>query len=196
MYQITETWLSRLEMEERLKSGISINNLLLLEPDTTTNHGISRIPEEPATCRSGAPTPIGSKSSSIKTTSSSTGQTTRFLMSMTQRTLKDRELESRTTKMLGTNNGKLFILTRQRILEAKDSTRSLVSTSIDHSTLDLECQCRESLSASEPITLLSRDGETTPDNNSGTSMKSPRPSRTTTGSLTVLTSKAMEDHLI
>jgi len=39
----------------------------------------------------------------------------------------------------------------------------------------------------------SRDGEPTPDNNNGSSMRSQRPSRTTTGSLTHLTSNPMED---
>ena len=43
--------------------------------------------------------------------------------------------------------------------------------------------------------LPSRDGETTPSLNNGTSTKCPRPSRTTTGSLTHLTSKEMVDQL-
>jgi len=44
--------------------------------------------------------------------------------------------------------------------------------------------------------LHSRDGEPTPDNNSGSSMRSQRPSRTTTGSLTHLISNPMEDQPI
>jgi hypothetical protein len=53
-------------MEERLKSGISINNPRPSEPDTTTNHGILRALEEPETCKSGALTQDGSKSSNTK----------------------------------------------------------------------------------------------------------------------------------
>jgi hypothetical protein len=57
-------------MEETPKSGTSINNHLPSEPDTITNHGISRVQEEPTKCKSGAPTLDGSKSSDIKESNS------------------------------------------------------------------------------------------------------------------------------
>ena len=92
-----------------------------------------------------------------------------------------------------TRNGRLSILIKLNLLDLKDLTKSLVSISTDHSISDQECQCRESKNALEPTMLPSRDGERMSNNNNGTLMKSPRPSRTTTGSLTHLTSKATED---
>jgi hypothetical protein len=57
-------------MEETPKSGTSINNHLPSEQDTTTNLGTSRALEELTTCKSGAPTLDGSKSSDIKESNS------------------------------------------------------------------------------------------------------------------------------
>jgi hypothetical protein len=69
--------------------------------------------------------------------------------------------------------------------------KSLVSISTDHSTLSQNFHSIELLNATVPTMSGSRDGETTQDNNSGSSMKSLRPSRTTTGNHTHLTSKEM-----
>jgi hypothetical protein len=66
-------------MVERLRSGTSTSNPRLSEPDTTTNPGISRVPEEQEICKSGALTQDGSKCSNSKMDSLSTLQTTRFL---------------------------------------------------------------------------------------------------------------------
>jgi hypothetical protein len=51
-------------MEDELKRGISISNQRPSELDTTINHLTSRVLEERTTCKSGAPTLDGSRSSS------------------------------------------------------------------------------------------------------------------------------------
>jgi hypothetical protein len=74
--------------------------------------------------------------------------------------------------------------------------KNLDSTSIDLSTSDLDYQCKELLNALELTMSTSRDGEIMLNHNSGTSMKSLRLSRITTGSLTHSTSKEMEHQQI
>jgi hypothetical protein len=83
------------------------------------------------------------------------------------------------------------MLTRLQRLKLRDSMRNSVSTSTDHSTSDQDYQCRELLSAMEPTMSGSRDGERTSLLNNGSSMRSQRQSRITTGSLIHLKSKAM-----
>jgi hypothetical protein len=68
--------------------------------------------------------------------------------------------------------------------------RNSVSISTDHSTLDQDFQCRELLNAMEPTMSGSRDGERMLLLNNGSSMRSQRQSRITTGSLIHLKSKA------
>jgi len=75
-------------MVERLKSGTSIKDQLPSRLDSTTNLGTFRVQVGPTICKYGAPTPAGSKSSSIRTTNSSTGLTIRSLMSEEVKTLK------------------------------------------------------------------------------------------------------------
>jgi hypothetical protein len=60
------------------------------------------------------------------------------------------DLEMETTKTMLIKDGRSSMLTRLKQLEPRASTKSLVSTSIDHSTSDQECQCRELLSATVP----------------------------------------------
>ena len=62
----TETWSSRLQMVERLKSGTLTKSPRLSKLDTTTKIGISRILERLTTCKFGASTHNGSKSSKSK----------------------------------------------------------------------------------------------------------------------------------
>jgi hypothetical protein len=93
---------------------------------------------------------------------------------------------------MSNKDGRSSMSTRLPRLEPRASTRSSVSTSTDHSTSDQECQCKELLNATVPTMFGWRDGERTPMPNNGTSMKSQRPSRTTTGSHTHLTSSLME----
>jgi len=80
-------------------------------------------------------------------------------MYLDPRILKDRKLVLTRETMVPTKDGRLFILTQSR-QKPRDSMRNSVSTSTDHSTLSLSFHSIESLRASEPITLLSRDGET------------------------------------
>jgi hypothetical protein len=61
-----------------------------------------------------------------------------------------------------TKDGRYSILTRKQRLKPRDSMKNLDSISIDHSTLDLDSQCKESLSAMEPTTSGSEDGERMP----------------------------------
>jgi hypothetical protein len=75
----TETWSSRLQMEEKLKFGTSTNSQRLSELETTTSHGTSNQLVEQRTCKSGAPTLDGSKSSNFKEKCLSIQLTTRFL---------------------------------------------------------------------------------------------------------------------
>jgi len=72
------------------------------------------------TCKSGAPTQDGSKSSSTRTTNLLTGTTTRSLMLKVAKTKKDTQLEYGQTIEENTNNGQLFILIKQRVLKLKD----------------------------------------------------------------------------
>jgi len=136
----TETWLSRLQMEERLKSGTSINNPRPSEPDTTTNHGTSRVLEKQTTCKSGQPIQDGSKSSSMKITNSSIQPTTKLFQLMERMILKDKELLLTEIKRELIKDGKLSILTKPNQLELKDSIKNLDSISTGLSTLDQDSQ--------------------------------------------------------
>jgi len=102
--------------------------------------------------------------------------------------LRDKLSEYSKTATVSTKDGESFILTKLKKLKPRDSTKSLASTSTDHSISDQDCHSKELLSATVPTTSGSRDGERMWDNNNGTSTRSPRPSRTTTGSLTHSTS--------
>jgi len=104
--------------------------------------------------------------------------------------------EMETILTMPTRDGRLSILTKHLRLEPRDSTRNSVSISTDHSISDPECQCKELLNATELTTFGSRDGERMSEPNNGTSMKSLRLSRTTTGRLTHLISNPTEDQAI
>jgi hypothetical protein len=97
---------------------------------------------------------------------------------------------SRTTDPLH-KNGKFFILTRRQRLRQRVLMRNSDSTSTDHSTLSQSFHSTESLRCTETLQSISRDGETTQDNNNGSSMKSPRQLETTTGRTMPSKSKAM-----
>jgi len=191
----TGTWSSRLKTEEELKFGTSTNSQRPSEPDTTINPGTSRVQAEPTTCKSGQPTQDGSKFSNMRATNSSIQPTTRHFQLLEPRMMRDKQLLSMETKRELTKSGKSSMLTRLKRLGLRVSTRNSDSTSTDHSTLDQECQCKESLNATAPTTSGLRDGERTPLLNNGTSMRFQRPSRTTTGSLTHLISNLTVAHL-
>ena len=61
-------------------------------------------------------------------------------MSQEPRMRKDKLFKYTVTTVERTNNGMSFILTRLMDLKLRDSTKTLVSTSTDHSTSDQECQ--------------------------------------------------------
>jgi hypothetical protein len=73
-------------------------------------------------------------------------------------------------------------------IEPRASTKSSDYTSTDHSTSDQDFHSKEFSSATVPTTSGSRDGEEMSEPSNGTSMRFPRPSRTTTGSHTHLIS--------
>jgi hypothetical protein len=74
--------------------------------------------------------------------------------------------------------------------------KNSVSILTGHSILSLNLDLTELLNATVPIMSGREDGERIPLPNNGTSMRSPRPSRTTTGSLTLSISNRTEDHPI
>jgi hypothetical protein len=86
--------------------------------------------------------------------------------------------------------GQFSILTKQRDHKLRVSTKTLVFTSTDHSTLSQNSHSTELLSATVPTTFGLEDGDTMLEPSNGSSMVLPRPSGTTTGSHTHLTSKA------
>jgi hypothetical protein len=79
------------------------------------------------TCKSGALTLDGGKSSSLRTTNLSTGATIRSLKSLEAKTKKEPRLVLTETTMEQINNGKFFMLTRQTKLRPRDSMRNSVS---------------------------------------------------------------------
>jgi len=109
---------------------------------------------------------------------------------------KDKEyklpVETTSREAQSTNDGRSSMSIRLMPSELRDSTKTLGSTSTDLSTLDLECQCKELLSATVPTMSGSRDGERTLLLSNGTSMRFLRPSKTTTGNPIHLTFKATE----
>jgi hypothetical protein len=81
---------------------------------------ISRVLVELTTCKSGAPTLDGSRSSSMRMVNSSIGPTRRYLMSLDLKMRKVKQLESLETTEDQTRNGKFFILTRLKRLLLRD----------------------------------------------------------------------------
>jgi len=66
---------------------------------------------------------------------------------MEERTKKDKELSLMAIKRELIKSGRLSMLTKPSQIEPRDSTRNSASTSTDHSMLDQECLCKESLNA-------------------------------------------------
>jgi hypothetical protein len=91
-----------------------------------------------------------------------------------------------------TNNGMLSILTRLMQFKLRDSTRTLVSMSIDHSIWYPTSHSTELLSATVLTMSGKEDGERILLDNNGSSMEFPRLLRTINGRITHLTSKVME----
>jgi hypothetical protein len=89
----------------------------------------------------------------MRTTNSSTGRVAKFSMSRELRMKKDTQLEFGETTEESTNNGQYSILTKTRDLKRRDSTRTSVSMSTDHSTLSQNFHSTELLSATVPTTF-------------------------------------------
>ena len=82
-----EIWLSRLQMEIRVKFSTSIKNPRPLSQESITNLGISRALERLLNYKSGAPTQDGGNCSDMREDSSPTCGTTEFSMSSKQKML-------------------------------------------------------------------------------------------------------------
>jgi hypothetical protein len=128
-------------MEEIPNNGTSINKLSPLDQDLTTNLGTLRAQEEPTTCKSGAPTQDGGKSSPMKDNTSSTSRTRKLLIFMETKMKKEERSKYGRDIMAPTRDGESSILT-QRVLRKRplDGTLNGVSISIDFSTLDQDSQ--------------------------------------------------------
>jgi hypothetical protein len=125
-------------MVEEPNNGTSIKKLLPLNPDLTTNHGTLRTQEKLLTCKSGAPTQDGGRSSNTEEKTSSTSRTRRLSMYMEEKILKDKKLSSGEDTTNLTRDGELSTDLEKK--EHLDTTETLVSTSIELSTSDPECQ--------------------------------------------------------
>jgi len=155
-----EILLSRHQMEETPNNGTSTNSLLQLELSTTTNHGILRTQEELRICKSGAPTHNGSKSSCTQVNISATSNNlTVASMYSKERTKKCKRSKFMVDIMVLTRDGRFYMLTKEQRMQQRDSTKSMASTSTDHSISDQDCHSKELLSATVPTTSGSRDGE-------------------------------------
>jgi hypothetical protein len=95
---------------------------------------------EQATCKSGAQTLDGGRSSNMRIIKLSTSPITRFLMSQDLRMKKVAQLVFKTTMEEETRNGKFYTLIKLIKLEQRVSTKISDSISIDHSILDLDFQ--------------------------------------------------------
>jgi hypothetical protein len=96
--------------------------------------------EEAITCKSGAPTLDGGRSSSMRESNLSTGRTARSLKSKATRMKKDMQLASGPTMVATTKNGQFCTQTRLTRLSRKDLIRTSVSTETDHSISDQDFQ--------------------------------------------------------
>jgi hypothetical protein len=97
------------------------------------------------TCKSGALTPTGGKSSSLKESNSSMLSTTRYLTLKEAKTMKELPSLFMITEEPKTRSGMLSILTRQRRRTSRKSEKTSDSQLTSHSTSDQECCSRELL---------------------------------------------------
>jgi len=127
-------------MVERLKAGTLMLNQEPSRPVTTTNHGISNLLVEPTTCRCGAPTQDGSRSSSIQENNSSIPRTTRSLKLLVRRILKVKQLAFMETIVVSIKDGLSDILTKLTKNQPRERMMNLDSKSTDLSTSDQDFQ--------------------------------------------------------
>jgi hypothetical protein len=127
-------------MEETLKYGTSIKDPRPSNPDLTTNLGTLEVQEKPTTCKSGAPTQDGGKSSDIEDGTSKTLRTTRFLMLLEEKMLKVKRLSSGEDTTNLTKDGELPMLTKLESIKRVVFTETSDGILIDLSISDQECQ--------------------------------------------------------
>jgi hypothetical protein len=84
----TEIWLSRYQMVDLNKNGISINIPWQSDPDWTINLSISRVLENQTTCKFGALIPNGGRSSNINQSTLWIGKMENALMYLVIKILK------------------------------------------------------------------------------------------------------------
>jgi hypothetical protein len=147
-------------------------------------------------CKSGPPTLDGSKSSDTLERTSPTFKTERFLISIKEKTKKDKKLLFGTdiTELIKDGESSMLISQRKSLL--KDSTPDSVSTSTDNSISDQECQCKELLNALVPTTLFSEDMSREEPLKDSTSTLPARPLSLNNGNTFPWTSNLTEDHQI
>ena len=193
-WSTTETLLSRHQMLERPKPGTSIKRHWPSRLDWTTNHGTSRPQVRPKTCKYGAPTQIGGKSSSMtkRKRHLPTWLIRRYLMFQDQRMKKDKLLLSQVAMVKSTSNGVYFTLTLSSN-RPRDYTLNLDSIAADHSTLSQDSQWTESWNLLVPTISPLEDGERTLLLKLGCTTAPTRPSEATTGKTMLSKSNPMED---
>jgi hypothetical protein len=139
------------------------------------------MPERPTTCKSGAPTQDGSRSSSLlssqrlrklkqlrapprvlnRSDNLLISETIRSLMFQEEKMPKAKLLLFGVTMVRSTSNGKYNMLTKQNQFKTKDLWKTLDSIATDHSTFNQECQSIELLNATVLTTFGSEDIERT-----------------------------------
>lgn len=123
---------------------------------TITNLLISPMVEQLMICRSGTPMVNGSKCSSINRTTSSTSRIKDALLSVRTEIQKDKMslFKRRLSKSL--RNGTSSTLIKPRIRRPVESTSHMRFNSVNHSSSDQDCQCKELSQLSMEETLSSR----------------------------------------
>jgi uncharacterized membrane protein YdfJ with MMPL/SSD domain len=153
------------------------------------------------TCKFGAPTLNGGKSSSLNqlvrmmvtSQSKTTRETIReLLMLMDQLMKKLDQLRQRSLQSNRTKDGKLSMLTSTR-LKPKDYIKNSVSTSTDHSTLSQDFHCTELPKLLEQAMSSSEDMSKVELPSNSSLMVSLRPSSLNSGRTIVLKSNPMVD---
>jgi hypothetical protein len=98
------------------------------------------VQEEPTTCKSGAPTQDGSKSSCMLMNISATSRIRNAWMLQEARMLKVKQFKFMAEIIIQIKGGRLFIKIKLTRLLLRDLIKNLVLKSIDHSISSLTCQ--------------------------------------------------------
>ena len=178
-------------MEENNNSSDSIKQLWVSSQWLLTSHGILEVV---ANSISKVPTINGIRTSDMKDNSSQTWEITELLMSQEIKILRCKKLLYTRDTEEQTRDGRLFILIRWHQSQPRESTKNLVFTSWDHSTLSPDYQWRELLNVMVLITWESIDTKPETLDNNSSSIKRARTSTPSNGRTTVWQLKAMVNH--